>query len=599
MLRAVGATRRQIRKIFGREAWLLAAILSPLSVALGCAFVWVLSMILPGAVKFGMELSILLPILLVSALFILLAAGLPLRRASQILPMGVIRDTAMLRKVRGVKSRKTFTAPNLIAGRQIRLHWSRQIGAALMVMLMMMVVGVAGGFAGNDMGSYWDDQGEYEIQFDSPSYDAFVDVVPVTYLNQADVRQILSLEHVEKVKIRRELYINLNVQGEVPEYLRQHIVNYSNDHLEAEFDENSEGKKTGIAEHEAALTAFDKTGTLAQMRLWILPEEELKLLDGNVTEGRIDIQAISEGREVLVYAPDLYRRLWVEENFSYYSYSVESSYNTPEEGYEFFLSNDAFSAGQALPLLYAWTAQTYEQQIMNNEWTAERFEALNSVEARPTVGAVLGGESPSTSLWDLYVPCLITTEQGAQTMGLPLLEMEVYLDGEVDLETEEYLTGRIQSICQRGSIWSFYNNIEAARENRELQRQLILAMIAAAAVFFASSFSMISGSVKRRIRADERMIGTLRAVGADKKTVVKCYLLQTALTILLGFILAAAACLAILVINPHIMTLMQCVVVGAVMLVIAAACFGLCTLSVNKAVGEVMKRSVVENIREL
>jgi len=35
------------------------------------------------------------------------------------------------------------------------------------------------------------------------------------------------------------------------------------------------------------------------------------------------------------------------------------------------------------------------------------------------------------------------------------------------------------------------------------------------------------------------------------------------------------------------------------MLVIAAACFGLCTLSVNKAVGEVMKRSVVENIREL
>ena len=210
-------------------------------------------------------------------------------------------------------------------------------------------------------------------------------------------------------------------------------------------------------------------------------------------------------------------------------------------------------------------------------------------------------------LWIAFISMLPLIElRGAipvsQAMGLPLIEigeMEVYLDGEVDLETEEYLTGRIQSICQRGSIWSFYNNIEAARENRELQRQLILAMIAAAAVFFASSFSMISGSVKRRIRADERMIGTLRAVGADKKTVVKCYLLQTALTILLGFILAAAACLAILVINPHIMTLMQCVVVGAVMLVIAAACFGLCTLSVNKAVGEVMKRSVVENIREL
>ena len=304
---------------------------------------------------------------------------------------------------------------------------------------------------------------------------------------------------------------------------------------------------------------------------------------------------------MLVYAPDLYRRLWVEEHMSYYSYSAETEY-TDQEEYEFFLSNDAFSAGQALPLLYAWTAQTYEQQIMNEVWTAERYEALNSVEASPTVGALLRGVSPRTSLWNLYVPCLITTEQGAQAMGLPLIEMgemEVYLDGEVDRETEEYLTGRIQSICQRGSIRYFYNNIEFARENREIQSQLILAMIAAAAVFFVSSFSMISGSVKRRIRADERMIGTLRAVGADKRTVVRCYLTQTALTVLLGFVMAAAVCLVIVAMNPSLMTLKQCVLVGLVMLGIAAACFGLCMASVHKAVGDVMKRSVVENIREL
>lgn len=604
MLRAVGATKRQIRKIFGREAWLLALILSPLSVAAGCAFVWLISLFLPGAMRFGLDMEMLLPILLLSVLFILIAAGLPLRRASRILPMGVIRDTAMLRKVRDVKPKKVFDAPVLIAGRQIRLHWSRQIGAALMVTLMLVVTAVAGGFSMQDMGSYWEERGDFEIHFDYAGHDDFVDIVPYTYLNQADLRQITSLSHVDRIETMRMMYVNLNVTGEVPEYLKQYLVNSSNDHLEELFDEDSEGKKNGVETHKNALTAFHRTGTLAQLRLYILPEESIRQVAGNVTEGDIDLTAINEGREVLANAPDIYRQLIDDRdpNNIQYAYSTEDPWTGNEEIYEFFLSNDAFSAGQTLPLTYAWMEGTMDTVIANEPWTVERYEALNTVEAAPTVGAVLGGYLEGDRLGRVNSPGLITTEQGAQAMGIPLRKMEtlyVFLDDEADEEAEKYLTGRIESISQRGSILNFYNNIESARDNRELQSQLILAMIAAAAVFFVSSFSMISGSVKRRIRADERMIGTLRAVGADKRTVVRCYLTQTELTVLLGFVMAAAVCLVIVAMNPSLMTLKQCVLVGLVMLGIAAACFGLCMASVHKAVGDVMKRSVVENIREL
>ena len=50
MLRAVGATKKQIRRIFGREALLLALIVSPLAMLAGCGAAWALEQAAPDAV---------------------------------------------------------------------------------------------------------------------------------------------------------------------------------------------------------------------------------------------------------------------------------------------------------------------------------------------------------------------------------------------------------------------------------------------------------------------------------------------------------------------------------------------------------------------
>ena len=72
------------------------------------------------------------------------------------------------------------------------------------------------------------------------------------------------------------------------------------------------------------------------------------------------------------------------------------------------------------------------------------------------------------------------------------------------------------------------NRMENARENERQQRQIELLFLGIIVLFFAVSVSMQVSSAGRRIRADQRMIGTLRAVGADEKALMGCYRLPMA-----------------------------------------------------------------------
>ena len=145
VLRALGATRRQIRRMFGRENLILALIVSPLSIVVSMGAVWVLSLLLPDNMKFAVNLWLIIPIVLFSIVVILISGYLPLVRASKQMPMSVIRDTAMLRRSKGIKSKKEFSATKLIATRQVRFNPTRQIGASLLVGLMLLCSGLLSG----------------------------------------------------------------------------------------------------------------------------------------------------------------------------------------------------------------------------------------------------------------------------------------------------------------------------------------------------------------------------------------------------------------------------------------------------------------------
>jgi hypothetical protein len=218
VLRALGATRRQIRRMFGRENLLIALIVSPLSILNSIGAVWLLSFALPDSLKFAVNIWLILPIALFSVAVILVAGYLPLVRASKLMPMSVIRDTAMLRRSKGVKSKKEFSATRLIASRQVRFNPSRQIGAALLVGLMLLCSGLLSGTIVSYSDYSLGDEAGFEV-WNSGTwyYNGHIGYIHNKSLNKLSISQIRSLPGVKSIGIVRNMTITA-LLDEVPRY---------------------------------------------------------------------------------------------------------------------------------------------------------------------------------------------------------------------------------------------------------------------------------------------------------------------------------------------------------------------------------------------
>ena len=625
MLRAVGATKRQIRRIFGREAWLLALTVSPAAILLSCLTVWGLSLIAPSHILFRPSLWVLLPVLLLVTVTIFVSSSLPLRRASRIMPMSVLRDTAILRKARRIKSRKRFKVPALVARRQLTLHPTRLIGSVVLVAMMLFIAFFGTMVAGVNVTAYMDSSPAFRLGSDSyviHFFDiSFIDVIPPQMVLSSDLDQIASLPGVSKVLTRRSLHVCFEAD-ELSDYysyphgswgrLNQHL---ANEDVRAYYDAQAEASRqlaesqgyiwNGVTnekaqmDHLAAQRALGTDKPLVNIYLMVL-ENDLSDLAAKVVDGQINVSAINAGQEVLLYAPD------------YYEYPSEPADVGPEvliyneyigDGYTFRIGNDTLTTGTVLPLAQFYMTDNtplygfYDTQ----EAYDELYQSVSVNRATVTIGAVL--DKNLYSLHDYpFDACLITTEEGLRNMGLnheSLMNAEVYLSGTPDAETEQWLDSRISSIASRGGM-TVRNNLAYRREQDAEQQAAIMVFACITLVFFAAAAGLISGNISRQIRADSRMIGTLRAVGADDRALTGCYSGSIFISIGLGTVVA---CLIIAsLIAPgffgspadtnFLPAMLSCVVLAALMV-------GCCLWVLRQRVKDVIKKSIVENIKEL
>lgn len=224
MLRAVGATRRQIRRLFGREAWLLAWMALPVGAAMGCLTCWLLSRLMPEQMLFRPTPWLLLPVLAVSFLCVLLSAALPLRRASRQLPMGVLRDTVTC------AGSCTSAAPSLSTprgssqARLLRLHPLRQAGSTCMVTLMLLCATLLGVTLYSLYQHAPQPQEAFMLQQSNTSTaveaDAFSYLLDGHRLTAGDLAQIRDLPLVSKLKTATSVRINLLLPKGLPHYLQ-------------------------------------------------------------------------------------------------------------------------------------------------------------------------------------------------------------------------------------------------------------------------------------------------------------------------------------------------------------------------------------------
>ncbi len=629
MLRAVGATRRQLRRLFGRDVWLLTLTALPIGVIMGCLTCWLLSMAAPQELVFHPTVWLLLPVVALAFLCVYLASALPLRRASRQTPMGVLRNTAALRRARRFRSHKTFRVPRLIAARQLALHPMRQAGSALMAALMLFVALLLSELLLFQSGNDSQNQHAFSLTI---SRDASFVSEPFAQkaqkdegLTDSDLQQLRALPLVSQVASQRQITAILPLPDPAPDYLRTY-------NLTTRYDDGQETMMpvcaTNIGVETYYLDVTDETSaedfphewfyrstmaTFQQMRTLqkvlgvqdkLLPVPILiatldeGALAKNVTEGRINMAALDAGQEVLVYAPNLCAITpdggFLERNSLYFDDELR------REDWDLTLQNDYFYTGQTLSLTQLWgetpdwfTDRTSEGQLQRY------YSGLARTACAPRVGAILKGPVSIVGVYPSGL-CFITTEKGAAALGLHANGVEgvnLTLSAMPDADTEARLEDRITRIGIRRNA-AVHNSLAARREHRRDQIRTLALLGGISLLFFAVSVAMQVTNTARRLRADVRMVGTLRAVGADEGTLLRCYAIPAIIASGVGYLLTAVTYGITFNVSGNIFPYDHPWLL--LVLLPLAALNALCAIAgIRGQLRRVMGQNIIDNIREL
>lgn len=613
VLRALGATRRQIRKIYGQENLLLAVIISPLSILISIGAVWVLSLLMPESLKFTVNLWLIIPIALVSVLVILISGYLPLALTSKLMPMSIIQDNATLRRSKAIKSKKEFSTSRLITSRQLLLYPTRQIGAALLVALMLLCSGLLGviiytfrenvtiqedaGFAISNSygGSSWNGITRYDRE----------------PLNKEEISQLRTLNHVKEVRINRELDIFAQVDT-VPRYAMTDTVSNNFGMLDdqmfqeaMELRDDQDFYKSHRKEERAEYLqrreeyGFEQEVFQTSIMTVDLTDENVAILRGCLAEGNIDVDAINAGEQVLILAPEIWVKFYG--NGSTTSVSPDDPFfdEYKAEGAVKVAWNNCFRAGQNLPMTQLYSEDDTYSTIIRNDAEVRVCGILDS----------LGGLPYSN--WNCCV--VITTEQGLENMGMRmggLRRIELYLDEELSQDEEDSLERQINAIARRFEGFSIQNRMEQNRERVQAHRQELIVLISVVILFFTVAVAMIVSSVTRQLHSEGQTIGLLRAVGADEKVIFGCYRgkLNAAVFGGLGITMTGGAifigsCWIDAIISGFRFwywdVTVLVIIFAAIAIVMAACCWLLCRYILRHRIRDVISMSIIENIKEL
>ena len=651
MLRAVGATRRQIRRLFGRDAWLLCLIALPPGIGLGLVTMWIISRFAEGEILFSLNGWLLVPVAVISALCVFLSSRLPLRRAAQQTPMGVLRDTGLLRRAKRFRSQTQFRATRLIASRQTRLHPLRQAGGAVMVALTLLCTAILSEALLYKSG--YEPAYDFQIRPANGKYYSYTQSGALHFaghetqgnvLTAQDLQQIREIPQIASVSLETSADILLILQEEpVPQYFRDyyteeqvisgpgpdgvegasHAYTFHNvvdpfihtnslawlledtpDRVTNLDQEYLEWNAKTFQEMQAAQRGYGVQGKLIPLTIVVRDVNDPDFQRG-LKAGGIHPAALDAGHEVLVIAPE--QGYWeTKEHGEIVGNTAGADFGRDHPGAELkgIAINDYFIAGMSLQLIQAvtergeaaWSSSSAPFTPGEMEAVEQAYRSLHAASAVVRAGAVLdSGLAGRNGL------CLVTTEKGLRALGFAPTTptfVNITLTGEVDRETEESIQRRLETIASRAGL-EVVNRMENARENARRQRQIELVFLGIIVLFFAVSVSMQVSSAGRRIRADQRMIGTLRAVGADEKALMGCYRLPMLAATAAGLLLALVIFVLMGIFFNNYFLTRHAAVTMPLMAVLAALCALCCMAGIRGRLRQVLSKSVVENIREL
>lgn len=620
MLKAVGATRRQIINIFGREAFIICALTTPVSIAVSYGGVKLFAKLMGDGFIFKPDITVLLIGALFGVLCVMLSALIPLWSISKLPPMQAIRDIELMRKMKTkkIKSQKQFNVSKLLAKRKLTFSKGKQISVCVIITCAIVISCISMSFlytTNSDTSSFYTSDYEIISHGQVGSSNSFINFKNYdSGLTENSRYEILDLPQVKDVYGTKYLNVNLVIEGEFPEYLQ---VNEYGSFMETSSrfkdardvaysqavevsaerfvpTDVPEPTKENIKEYMQAAPNPDyiytkqvagfTTEELFNTTITAKSNAIMNFEEDDIIDGEINYEKLNSGEEVIIYAPE-------KIGFSYKEIGGSSTWGLSNLYDEVIMTpgekellkdlkaeaDSPFKVGNTLKLSLVCSDG-------NGNITREDKEVK--------IGAILGKKS-SYGNFSIY-----TTLEGLDTFRekFNYRSFDVELKEECTAEIDEQMQAELAAMFPGKYIGSTFAMNEA--EKQEF-RTIVLSVASLILVFLCVCISLINNSISAQIREGKRSIGTLRAVGASEKELVLSYVMQIANMLLWGF----GAGIVIYIVSYRAIGLIVTAEYWPVVLWPAFLVFGIiaisCYINLRAKIKTVTKHSIVENIREL
>ena len=607
MLRAVGATKRQIINIFGREALIISLISAPISTVLSFLAVKLFAALMGEYFVFIPDFKLLILGAVLGIICVMLAALIPLITISKLSPMQAIRDIELMRKMKNkkIKSQKKFSVPNLLAKRNLTFSPGRRI----VVSLLLCVTTLVSCFAMSFLYSMKDDK--YNSRYDYTIYNnrgytvnSFINSIGMDNpgpLTENARQACMSLPSVRSVLGIKTGTVNIIIDGEFPEYLRLNEYEELNNSSRFTTGNETAGGLPDLTEEnieEYMNTGINPDYTYAKQVAGYTKEvfnspftaqssELMAQLSDDLLYGEIDTEKLDSGEEIIINAPDKigysYELLSgggaVSGMINLSSDDKAAAYDKSSIDHVIKTAESPFRVGDTLTLSFLYDDGTGK---------------VTRTDREVKIGAITGKKYHSRRFM------IYTTLEGLGKLGggdLDYYELGVLLREEATAETDEIMQTALESMFSDKHIASTFAVNEGEKQE---MRFTALAVVSLILVFSCICISLINNSISSQIRYSKRAIGTLRAVGASERDFSRGYFLQVLSMTLWGFGAGIAAyiifryLLGFIIKEDVFLPLIMWPVIP-----LMAALLPLCFINIKLKVRQVMKRSIVENIREL
>ncbi len=620
MLKAVGATRRQIINIFGREAFIICALTAPVSVAVSYSGVKLFAKLMGDSFIFKPNITVLLIGALFGVLCVMLSALIPLWSISKLPPMQAIRDIELMRKMKNkkIKSQKQFNVSKLLAKRKLTFSKGKQISVCVIITCAIVISCISMSFLYTtiqDTSNFYNSDYEIINHGQAGSSNSFINFKNYdSGLTENSRYEILDLPQVKDVYGVKYINVNLVIEGEVPEYLQvNEYVSFMEtssrftDALDVAYSQVVEASggsfvppkvpeptKENIKEYMQAAPNPDYTYTkqvagftTEELFNTTITAKSSAIMDidkEDIIDGEINYEKLDSGEEVIIYAPEKigfsYKKIGGSSTWGLSNLSDEVTMTPGDKELLKDLKAEAespFKAGDTLKLSLICSDG-------NGNITREDKEVK--------IGAILGKKS-SHGNFSIY-----TTLEGLDTFKekFNYRSLDVELKEECTAEIDEQMQAELAAMFPGKYIGSTFAMNEA--EKQEF-RTIVLSVASLILVFLCVCISLINNSISAQIREGKRSIGTLRAVGASEKDLVMSYIMQIANMLLWGF----GAGTVIYIVSYRAIGLIVTAEYWPIVIWPAFLVFGIlalaCYINLKAKIKTVTKHSIVENIREL